>query len=153
MSLHYEVVFSLFLRVDTPDEVLAELRWHLGLCTQRPGLWALGYETPVLAPGESSRLAGGESAALSLQYRSGVAGSPQTSTEEHAWGLHARLFWLDDQWAEVWWQVVTWLSPYACDGYAGFYREQDEEQPTSLLIRDGVSYLCEFGGQPRAFSS
>jgi hypothetical protein len=149
VSVSYEVVFSLFLRDDTPGEVLAELRWHLGLAADRPGPWALGYETPVLRPGESSRLAGGESAALSRQYRTDAAGAGRP-----AWGLHVRVFWPDDQWAELWWQVAAWLSRYAAsDGYAGFYREADGAEPTLLLVRGGLPYLCEFGGQPRAFIS
>jgi hypothetical protein len=149
MSAHYEIVFSLFLRDDTPDEVLAELRWQLGLAAGRPELWALGYQTPVLAPGEPSRLPGGESAALSRQYLSTLAG-----VDRYAWGLHVRVLWLDDVWGEVWWQVATWLSRYAAgDGYAGFYRESDAHEPTLFVVREGQPYLCEFGGQPRAFTS
>jgi hypothetical protein len=140
MSAHYEVVFSLCLRDDTPADALDELRWHLGLAGQRPGVWALGYDTPQLRPDEASPLPGGEAAALCRQ----AAG----------WGLHTRLRWADERWAEVWWQVVAWLSRYAGqDGYAGFYRAEHDEQPTVLVVRGGRPYLSEFTGQARALSS
>ncbi|MFJ4152764.1 hypothetical protein ACIP10_35045 [Streptomyces galbus] len=36
MSLHFEVVFTCFLRDNTPDTVLDALRWHLGMAPERP---------------------------------------------------------------------------------------------------------------------
>ena len=73
-----------------------------------------------------------------------------SAVEHHAWGLYTRQMWLDDQWTEGWWQVVQWLAPHADnDGYAGFFREENEEQPTLLLIRGGKPYVCESGKQPQ----
>lgn len=148
MSFHYEVTFSLFLRDDTPVEVLDELRWHLGQSSERPEICVVDYDGPVLLPAESSPLAGGEVATLQRQYR-----FTQNGAEHFSWGVHARLYWLDDHWAEVWWQVATWLAPYADDGYAGFFREENDEQPTLLLMRSGEPYFCKVGGEPQPFSS
>src|SRR6266487_575630 len=108
MSFHYEVVFSLFLRDDIPSGVLDELRWHLGLSTQQPDACAIDYDWPQMRPDERSYLPGGEVAVLRRQYR-----YSQSGVQHHAWGLYARLFWLDDRWAEAWWQVAAWLAPYA----------------------------------------
>jgi hypothetical protein len=149
VSSHYEVVFSLFLRDDTPSVVLDELRWHLGLLTQRPEVCAIEDDWPQLRPNERTYLPGGEVALLQRQYRYSRAG-----VEHHAWGLYTRQFWLDDHWAAAWWRAAAWLAPHADgDGYAGFFREEGDERPTLLLIRGGEPYLCGFGEEPRAFSS
>ena len=140
MSSHYEVVFSLFLREDTPVGVLDELRWHLGLSPERPEDRAVEYgEQPVLLPHSQTYLPGSETATLRHQYRWTLRG-----IDEYSWGLHVRLYWLDDHWADVWWQVVYWLAPYADDGYAGFVREVASDQPTLLVIHDGQPDIREY---------
>ncbi|MCG8921546.1 hypothetical protein [Lentzea sp. CC55] len=139
MSFHYEVVFSLFLRENTPAEVLDELRYHLGLAPEPPRNPVLDYDFPVLRPNPDSYLPGGEHAALREQLR-----GFNDEGDLHAWGLHARLFWLDDQWAEVWWQVVQWLAPHVEDnGYAGFVREEADERPAVLTFHNGEFRLDE----------
>jgi hypothetical protein len=144
----YEVTFSLFLRDDTPARVLDELHWHLGLSDQRPDTCVVGYDTPEMFPHEQTYLPGKEVAVLRRQFRYG-----QGETAHYAWGLHARLFWGDDQLAEVWWQLVGWLAAYADeDGYAGSFREELGEQPTLLLIRGGKPHVCGFGEQPKPLS-
>ena len=148
MSLHYEVVFSLFLRDDTPSGVLDELRWQLGLSTQKPDACAIDYEWPQMRPNEPSYLPGGEVAMLRRQYRYSRSG-----VEHHAWGLYVREFWLDDHWVAAWLRVAAWLAPYADgDGYAGFFREEQDEQPSLLFVRGGQPYVCGFGQKPQAFS-
>src|SRR5690242_4942006 len=123
MSGHFEIVFSVFLRDDTPAAVLDELRWQLGLARERPGQLVIDYDEPQLRPAASSYLPGGETANLERQYR-----YTAPTGEHYAWGLHVRLFWLDDTWAEVWLQVAEWLAPWAeDDGYAGFFREEADE--------------------------
>lgn len=137
MSQHFEIVFSVFLRDDIPADMLAELRWHLGLSTGQPEQLAIDYGEPTLRPNTPSYLPGGESVQLERQHR-----GTSPSGEHYAWGLYARLFWLDDQWADVWWQVAEWLAPWAEDeGYAGFYREEFEDTPAILLIRNGEVHL------------
>jgi hypothetical protein len=139
MSFHYEVVFATFLRDDTPPEVLDELRYHLGFTEDRPQHLAIDYDFPVLQPDEDSYLPGGDHVALRRQYR-----GRDDKGEHHAWGLHVRLYWLDDQWAEIWWQVVMWLAPHVeDDGYAGHFREQYDEGLTSLIILAGEPHLRE----------
>jgi hypothetical protein len=147
MSQHYEVVFSMFLRDDTPAGVLDELRWHLGLSAQRPDSCVIAYDVPQMCPAGGNLLPGGEAARLRRQLRYSRAGAAH-----YAWGLYARLLWPDGQWAEIWQRVAVWLSAHAAqDGYAGFFREEHDERPTLLLVRGGEPYLCEHGGQPRAF--
>lgn len=137
VSLHFEVVFSLFLREDTPDDVMHELRYHLGLSTQRPANLEIDYGHPVLEPNPDSYLPGGEQAVLRKQYRYHRAG-----VEHHAWGLHVRLHWVDDAWGELWWFVASWLAPFVEDnGYAGFYREDRDERPTALIVLDGEPHV------------
>ncbi|MDT7782948.1 MAG: hypothetical protein QOF58_1367 [Pseudonocardiales bacterium] len=139
MSSHYEVVFSTFLRDDTPPAVLDELRYHLGVTEQRPHNLVIDYDFPVLRPDTDSYLPGGDHVALRRQLRGHHANG-----EHHAWGLHARLYWLDDQWAEIWWQVVSLLAPHVeDDGYAGHFREEYDERATSLIILGGAPHLSE----------
>jgi hypothetical protein len=45
--------------------------------------------------------------------------------------------------------IAVWLAGYAeDDGYAGFFREEFEEEPTLLRFGHGNAYLHEFGKQP-----
>ncbi|GIH13079.1 hypothetical protein [Rugosimonospora africana] len=88
MSGHFEVVFSVFLRDDTPAEVLAELRWHLGLSPERSPRLTIDDDEPLLSPGTPSYLPGGETATLNRQYRYTSSGG-----DHYAWGLHARVYW------------------------------------------------------------
>ncbi|WP_394615259.1 hypothetical protein JNUCC0626_36465 [Lentzea sp. JNUCC 0626] len=139
MSLHFEVVYSFFLRDDTPPETLDELRYHLGLSEIRPPNLVVDYDHPVLEPVAESYLPGGEHVALRRQSR-----GRNRDGEIYAWGLYARLYWVDDQWAEVWWQVAQWLAPYAADdGYGGFYREEQDERPTPFMVSNGELRMDE----------
>jgi hypothetical protein len=148
VSQHLEIVFSSFLRDDTPTSVLDELRWHLGLSPVRPVACTIDYADPQLLPNPNTFLPGGEAATLQRQLRSW-----QRGVAYYAWGLHARLGWLDDQWANLWLQVAVWLAPHADqDGYAGFFREESADAPSLLLVRGGRAYLHESGGQPLALS-
>jgi len=147
VSFHYEVVFSLFLRDDTPSEVLDELRWHVGVSDQQPATSAIDTDYPLMRPGES-RLPGGDVAILQRQYRYDDA----HGVEHHAWGLYVRLFMLDDDLGQTA-DIATWLAPYADeDGYIGSFREVADEQPTLLLIRDGELHLAKLREQPRSLS-
>lgn len=147
MSQHYEVVFSLYLRDTTPPAVLEELGWHLGLLAQRPPDCYLAYDTPILAPDPASRLPGGDSAHLARVYR-----FTRNQVDHFAWSFYLRALWLDDQWGEVWWQVATLIAPHAVqDGYAGFFRELDDEHPTHFLLRQGKPYFAVHGEAPQPF--
>ncbi|WP_199444520.1 hypothetical protein [Umezawaea beigongshangensis] len=147
MSQHYEIVFSLFLRDDTPGDVLDELRWHLGADQPAPRAPVVPGG-PHLRPDPGSFLPGGDSASLRRQYR-----FTRGDQDWHAWGLSARVLWSDDTWAEVWWQFAQWLAPFADeDGYAGFFREETDENPTLLLVRRGEPLLGTFSEDPQPFS-
>ncbi|MFI5529952.1 hypothetical protein ACIA8O_15560 [Kitasatospora sp. NPDC051853] len=134
MSLHFEVVFTCFLRDETPSAVLAALRWHLGLTAERsPGLDADEHPYPLLEPDPDSRLPGGDFASLRRQARGFVAGR-----ELHAWGLSSRTCWLDDELGGLV-TVLDLLAPHVEEaGYGGHFREQYEAEPTVFVFRDGT---------------
>ena len=137
MSSHYEVIYSLFLKDDTPDHILAELRWHLGLSPEKPSNLIIDYETPQLAVQTESYLPGDEIAVLKHQNR---------TSHSRAWGLHCRAFWKDDGWAELWWQFAELLAAWADnDGYIGSWREADhDETPTALVSRGGKLVILQW---------
>jgi len=148
VSLHYEVVFSLFLRDDTPVEVLDELRWHLGVTDEPPAVRALpDVDWPALRPQEETGwLPGADVAELRRQYR-----TTRLGVDNYAWALHARCCWYDDERDHVWWDMAAWLAPYAAEeGYAGFYREESEDVPTVLLVRGGRAHEWRPGQEPKA---
>ncbi|MFC9977138.1 hypothetical protein ACFVH6_40175 [Spirillospora sp. NPDC127200] len=122
MSLHFEVVFTCFLREDTPPQVLAALRWHLGLAEERPaGLGEHAYS--LLAPDPHSRLPGGDVASLREQ--------------DQGWGLFSRNYWLDDDLGELA-TVLELLAPHVeGPGFGGHLREEFESEPTVFAFRDG----------------
>ncbi|MGW1186061.1 hypothetical protein ACWD7Y_14995 [Streptomyces drozdowiczii] len=130
MSLHYEVVFTCFLRDDTPIAVLDALRWHLGLTEQPPqGYGEEEYAYPLLAPDPHSRLPGGDFASLRRQGE--------------GWGLYSRNYWLDDDMGELV-TVLDLLAPHiARPGFGGHFREEDELRPTHLTFRDGTYDLLK----------
>jgi hypothetical protein len=149
VSSHYEVVFSLDLRDNVPTAVIDELEWQLGRRADRPGSLAVEYDVPLLQPAAHSYLAGGEHGLLERAYRYSHRG-----VDHHAWSLFARLLWVDDMWAEYWWQVATWLAEYAeTKGYGGFFREESELWPTMFMVSGGYAYLAPPGEQPKPFSS
>ncbi|OKJ68560.1 hypothetical protein [Streptomyces sp. CB02460] len=125
MSLHYEVVFTCFLREDTPAPVLDALRWHLGLTEEPPpGYGEEEHAYPLLSPDPHTRLPGGDFASLRLQ--------------DKGWGLYSRNYWLDDDMGELV-TVLDLLAPHvASPGPGGFFREEDETRPTVFTFRDGA---------------
>ncbi|GAB2611584.1 hypothetical protein GCM10027168_50580 [Streptomyces capparidis] len=134
MSSYYEVVFTCFLRDDTPDAVLGALRWHLGLTPERPAEpEAEEHAYPLLAPDPDSRLPGGEFATLLRQPRGFSA-----EGELHSWGLFSRNYWLDDDLGELV-TVLDLLAPHVEEpGYGGYFREEYEAEPTLLTFHDGT---------------
>ncbi|WP_405896287.1 hypothetical protein OG242_00955 [Streptomyces sp. NBC_00727] len=125
MSLHYEVVFTCFLREDTPAPVLDALRWHLGMTEVPPrGHGEEEYAYPLLSPDPHSRLPGGDFASLRLQ--------------DEGWGLYSRNYWLDDDMGELV-TVLDLLAPHiASPGFGGYFREEYESRPALFTFRDGA---------------
>ncbi|MFC5911647.1 hypothetical protein [Streptacidiphilus monticola] len=134
MSLHFEVVFTCFLRDDTPGTVLDVLRWHLGLSTERPtGLDPDEHTYQVLAPDPDSRLPGGDVASLRRQSRGFAAGM-----ELFAWGLLSRNHWLDDEMGELV-TILDLLAPHIEEpGYGGYFREEYDAEPTVFTFQNGT---------------
>jgi hypothetical protein len=50
VSDHFEVVYSTFLRDDTPSAVLDDLRWHMDLTDEKPSVSAIYQDHRVLDP-------------------------------------------------------------------------------------------------------
>ena len=134
MSLHFEVVFTCFLRDDTPETVLEALRWHLGLVAERPaGLDADDHTSPVLTPDPDGRLPGGDVASLQRQSRGFTAGH-----ELFAWGLLSRNYWLDDEMGELV-TILDLLAPHIEEpGYGGYFREEYDAEPTVFTFQNGT---------------
>ncbi|MDA0566044.1 hypothetical protein LG943_17230 [Streptomonospora sp. S1-112] len=145
MSDHYEVVFSCFLRDDTPRPVLAELRWHLGVDPEPPETVDVDRDPdPLLDPDPDSPLPGGDVGHLRRQTR---AEEPDADPgllerlldgreERHAWGLYSRSYWLDDDLGRVS-DVLDLVAPHADhSGYAGHHRDVYGTEVT-LFVLDG----------------
>jgi hypothetical protein len=128
MSMHYEVVFSCFLRDDTPERVLEALRWHLGLAAEWPA--GPAADEPVerlLRPDQASNLPGGDIASLRRQAVAGAAGS-----DRYAWGLFSRNRWLDDAMGSMT-AIMELLAPHAAEsGYGGYFREESATEATAF---------------------
>ncbi|MFC9295776.1 hypothetical protein ACFTWH_10790 [Streptomyces sp. NPDC057011] len=132
MSLHYEVVFACFLRDETPEPVLAALRWHIGAAAERPPhLAADEHPYRLLVPDPDSYLPGGDLASLQHQSRGNW----------NAWGLFTRNFWLDDGIGELV-TILDLLAPYVEEsGYGGYMREEYDSKPSIFTFRDGAYTL------------
>ena len=132
MSDHYEVVFSCFLKHGTPDEILAGLRWHLGISDDRPELPASeAHDFQRLSPDPDSRHAGGEFADL------------RRHVPTSHWSLFSRNFWHDD---EIGWifEVIEYIAPFIAEhGYGGFFRLEHEVKPVVFGFADGSYGITE----------
>ncbi|MYZ36125.1 MULTISPECIES: hypothetical protein [unclassified Streptomyces] len=134
MSSHYEVVLSCLLRDDTPDSVLAALRWHLGMDTEEPE--DLDFEecpSPLLEPNPNSRLPGGDFVSLRRQ----VQGFSDAG-EVHAWELFARTYWVDDHMLYLT-TLLDLIAPYvAVSGYGGHHRDEYGTATTAFVFHGGT---------------
>ena len=140
VSLHYELVLSLWLRPDTPAEYVDELRYHLGMTDESPG--ALELADRVFAGGGDDYLTGGIIATLKL--------AQPFANRPAAWGLHVRTFVLDDSMYELLTVVPPWLARWsATQGWIGFARE---EMSLDIWLNfdaaNGHAYLAGPGEQP-----
>lgn len=140
MSSHYEWLLSLWLRLDTPETFLAELRWHLGLVSPRPDKCTLGTVDPALAPSHAvvvSPLPGGEITSLAEQ-------TPYVNRPPFV-GLLVRRYVLDDDMHEVTQTLPEWLAPWsATEGWIGCAREVYEVNPwLNFYVSQGHAYAAE----------
>ncbi|WP_344625616.1 hypothetical protein [Kitasatospora arboriphila] len=134
MGLRDEVVLSCFLRDDTPDGVLAALRWHLGLDADRPaGPDPEEHAYAVLRPDPDSRLPGGDVASLRRRSRGFTA-----EGERHAWGLFSRNLRLDDMVGDLL-ALLDLIAPHVDGpGHGGHVREEFAAVPAAVVFGDGT---------------
>jgi hypothetical protein len=136
MSSHYEVVLSCFLRDDTPDSVLAALRWHLGTEAEEAG--NLDFEEhpfPLLAPNPNSRLPGGDFVSLRRQVQ-----GFWDDAEVHAWELFTRTYWVDDHMLHLT-ALLDLIAPHVAvsgSGYGGHYRDEYKTATTAFVFHGGT---------------
>ncbi|MFB7272431.1 hypothetical protein [Streptomyces sp. NPDC056244] len=134
MSDHYEVVLSCLLRDDTPDPVLAVLRWHLGTETEDPE--DLDFEEhpyPLLVQNPNSRLPGGDFVSLRREVQDFSA-----TGEVYAWELFTRTYWVDDHMLHLT-GLLDLIAPYvAVSGYGGHYREEYATAMTPFRFHGGT---------------
>jgi len=133
MSDYYEFVISCFLPEDTPEPVLAELRWHLGETDERPPhLDKDAY--PLMAPDEVSYLPGGDIAILRLQV---VGLHPETHADIYEWALFARNYYHEDVIGEVE-HLFQLVASYATEaGYGGHLRSLAYPSRHEFVFRGG----------------
>lgn len=133
MSVHYEVVFSCFLRADTPAEVLDALRWHLGLLAEQPADLD-PTQRALLRADPSSHLPGGDVASLQRQ-----AGGAETAPDTQGWGLFSRTLWPGDAMDQLS-TIMELIAPYvASRGYGGHVRDVATADATAFEFRPAES--------------
>lgn len=133
MSDHYEVVFSCFLRDDTPAPVLAALRWHMGMDDECPDdLDSDDHPYPLLLPG-NSRLPGGDAVCLRRTVQEFTA-----SGERYEWELFARHYWVDDLTLHLE-ALLELIAPHvARRGYGGHIRDEYQTEVKTFTFHDGT---------------
>ncbi|MGW2825910.1 hypothetical protein ACWC24_33625 [Streptomyces sp. NPDC001443] len=131
MSMRYEMVFTCFLKDDTPESVLDSLRWHMGLRADPPGsVGTDAYPHPLLTPksGSDTHLAGGELARLVHQSRG----------SRDVWGLFVRVLWPDDILEEAV-SILELLAPHVDEpGYGGYFHAEADAWPSVYMFREGT---------------
>ncbi|MEW2573060.1 hypothetical protein [Streptomyces sp. NPDC047070] len=134
MGDHYEAVFSCFLRDDTPDSVLAALRWHLGLESQEPeGLDPEDHPYQLLVPNHNSRLPGGD-----MVFLRRTAQESTPSGARYEWELFARCYWVDDCLLQLD-ALLSLIAPHAARaGYAGHIRDEYGTGMQLFTFHDGT---------------
>ncbi|MFD5417556.1 hypothetical protein ACFWJT_05955 [Streptomyces sp. NPDC127069] len=131
MSMRYEMVFTCFLRGDTPESVLNTLRWHMSLRADRPGtVSADEHPFPLLTPNSNSEthLAGGELSRL----------VPQSRGSRDVWGLFVRISWPEEILEESV-SILELLAPHVDEpGYGGYFRPEAGAWPSVYMFREGT---------------
>jgi hypothetical protein len=133
MSDHYEVVFSCFLRDDTPARVLAALRWHMGMDDEGPDdLDPDDHPYPLLLSGQG-RLPGGDIVSLRRTVQEFTA-----SGKRHEWELFVRIYWVDDLTLYLD-ALLELIAPHvARAGYGGYIRDEFDTEVKTFKFHDGT---------------
>ncbi|MGX1546736.1 hypothetical protein [Streptomyces adustus] len=145
MSTHFEVVFSCYVRDDTPEWVMAALRWHLGMDADFPeGLDDQdGQLDPLMVPDSytNRHIPGGDAVSL----RREVQGFTNHG-ELYEWELFARNHWIDDYMLYLR-DLLDLLAPHvARPGYGGRFRDICDSEVTVFDFRDGTYEPIEIRG-------
>ncbi|MDX2848503.1 hypothetical protein PV342_08415 [Streptomyces sp. PA03-3a] len=145
MSTRYEVVFSCYLSDDTPEWVMAALRWHLGMDADFPdGLDDQdGQLYPLLVPDSyaNRRLPGGDAVSLHREVQEFT-----NHGELYEWELFARNHWVDDSMLYLR-SLLDLLAPHiARPGYGGHFRDIHDTDVTIFDFRDGTYEPIEIWG-------
>lgn len=145
MSNRYEVVFSCYLRDDTPERVMAALRWHLGMDTEIPdGLDDHdGQLYPLLLPDNyaNRRFPGGDVVSLHREVQEFTCDG-----ELHEWELFARSHWVDDSMLYLR-SLLDLIAPHiAQSGYGGHFRDIGDTEVTVFAFHDGTYEPIEIWG-------
>ncbi|MFG3287613.1 hypothetical protein ACGF3G_02210 [Streptomyces sp. NPDC048179] len=133
MSDHYEVVFSSFLRDDTPASVLAALRWHMGMDDEGPeDLARDDHPYPLLLPG-GSRLPGGDIVSLRRSVQ-----ELTSSGTRYEWELFVRIYWVDDLTLYLG-ALLELIAPHVAGrGYGGYIRDVHDTEVKAFTFHDGT---------------
>ncbi len=133
MSDHYELVFSSFLRDDTPASVLAALRWHMGMDDEDPeDLDRDDHPYPLLLRGQSP-LPGGDNVSL----RRSVPESTSSGTP-YGWELFVRIYWVDDLTLHLD-ALLQLIAPHVVRrGYGGYIRDVHDTEVETFKFHDGT---------------
>lgn len=133
MSDHYEVVFSTFLRDDTPVTVLAALRWHMGIDDEAPDdLDPDDHPYPLLLPGQP-RLPGGDIVSLHRTVQEFTS-----SGTRYEWELFVRIYGVDDLTLYLD-ALLELIAPHvARRGYGGYIRDEYDIEMTTFNFHDGT---------------
>jgi hypothetical protein len=74
--------------------------------------------------------------------------------EESRYTFSFRCYMLDDEFDEIWWRFCQWIAPYSeSTGCIGYYREQQDWQPTLIYFIEGKVHICEVDLTPREIGS
>jgi hypothetical protein len=133
MSDHYEVVFSCFLRDDTPAPVLAALRWHMGIDDEGPDdLDPDDHPYPLLLSGQG-RLPGGDIVSLRRTVQEFTS-----SGKRYEWELFVRIYWVDDLTLYLD-ALLQLIAPHvARRGYGGYIRDEYDIEVKTFKFHDGT---------------
>lgn len=139
MSLHYEWTLSLWLRPDTPDAVLTELGWHVGLEPGRPDECTLEGAAPAL-PEDQER---GTSCLPGCEVTSLVQQRP-FGNRPLLTGLFLRRYVLDDHMYDVMCTFPEWLARWSStEGWIGCAREElDLKLWLNFYASGGHAYIA-----------
>ena len=137
MSERYEVVLSCYLRDDTPEWVVAALRWHLGMDAEVPeGLDDDDeYLYPLLVPDDyaNRRMPGGDVVSLRREVQEFTR-----SGKRYEWELFARNGWIDDSMLYLR-SLLDLIAPHiAQPGYGGYFRHISDTEVTVFDFHDGT---------------